>query len=116
MFGAFTFPCWLTSDASSPSPQFPDQQIRPQPHHSDDRAEGSHQAASDRKAPAQRTATRLSQAWFRATWNDAKAEVGLGADDQVVPTSCATTCASHLVQGGIDIRRVRMCLGRPPSE
>ena len=55
--------------------------------------------------------TKLSQAQFRAIWNDAKAEVGLGADDQVVPHILRHTCASRLVQGGIDIRRVQMWLG-----
>ncbi|MBZ9741127.1 MULTISPECIES: tyrosine-type recombinase/integrase [unclassified Mesorhizobium] len=55
--------------------------------------------------------TKLSQAQYRAIWNDAKAEVGLGADDQVVPHILRHTCASRLVQGGIDIRRVQMWLG-----
>ncbi|MER9327709.1 site-specific integrase [Mesorhizobium sp. M0488] len=55
--------------------------------------------------------TKFSQAQFRAIWNDAKAEVGLGADDQVVPHILRHTCASRLVQGGIDIRRVQMWLG-----
>lgn len=55
--------------------------------------------------------TKLSQAQFRAIWNAAKAEVGLGADDQVVPHILRHTCASRLVQGGIDIRRVQMWLG-----
>ena len=40
-----------------------------------------------------------------AIWNEAKAEVGLAADDQVVPHILRHTCASRLVQGGIDIRR-----------
>src|SRR5262245_52478049 len=48
---------------------------------------------------------------FRAIWNDAKQEVGLGDDSQVVPHILRHTCASRLVQGGIDIRRVRMWLG-----
>jgi integrase len=53
----------------------------------------------------------LSAARFRMVWNEAKAEVGLGADDQVVPHILRHTCASRLVQGGIDIRRVQMWLG-----
>lgn len=53
----------------------------------------------------------LNQAKFRAIWNDAKDEVGLGTDDQVVPHVLRHTCASRLVQGGIDIRRVQMWLG-----
>ncbi|PRD51095.1 tyrosine-type recombinase/integrase [Phyllobacterium myrsinacearum] len=48
---------------------------------------------------------------FRAIWNEAKAEVGLGADDQVVPHILRHTCASRLVRGGIDIRRVQIWLG-----
>ena len=53
----------------------------------------------------------LTQIRYRAIWNDAKAEVGLGQDDQVVPHILRHTCASRLVQGGIDIRRVQMWLG-----
>lgn len=53
----------------------------------------------------------LTQPQFRAIWNEAKAEVGLAADDQVVPHILRHTCASRLVQGGIDIRRVQMWLG-----
>lgn len=48
---------------------------------------------------------------YRAVWNDAKAEVGLGSDDQVVPHILRHTCASRLVRGGVDIRRVQMWLG-----
>lgn len=55
--------------------------------------------------------TALTQPQFRAIWNDAKSEVGLGTDDQVVPHILRHTCASRLVQGGIDIRRVQMWLG-----
>ncbi|NGO55594.1 tyrosine-type recombinase/integrase [Allomesorhizobium camelthorni] len=53
----------------------------------------------------------LNQPNFRAIWNDAKAEIGLGTDLQVVPHILRHTCASRLVQGGIDIRRVQMWLG-----
>lgn len=53
----------------------------------------------------------LRQASFRALWNEAKAEVGLGDDGQVVPHALRHTCASRLVQGGIDLRRVQMWLG-----
>lgn len=53
----------------------------------------------------------LTQAQYRAIWNEAKKEVGLGDDDQVVPHVLRHTCASRLVQGGIDIRRVQMWLG-----
>jgi site-specific recombinase XerD len=48
---------------------------------------------------------------FRAIWNEAKIEAGLGLDEQVVPHILRHTCASRLVQGGIDIRRVQMWLG-----
>ncbi|QND52451.1 site-specific integrase [Phyllobacterium sp. 628] len=51
------------------------------------------------------------QVRFRAIWNEAKSEVGLGSDDQVVPHILRHTCASRLVRGGIDIRRVQMWLG-----
>ena len=37
--------------------------------------------------------------------------VGLGDDKDVVPHILRHTCASRLVQGGIDIRRVQMWLG-----
>lgn len=48
---------------------------------------------------------------FRAIWNAAKAEIGLGTDDDVVPHVLRHTCASRLVRGGIDMRRVQMWLG-----
>ncbi|MCO4319834.1 site-specific integrase [Phyllobacterium sp. 21LDTY02-6] len=53
----------------------------------------------------------LGQVRFRAIWNEAKQQVGLGADDQVVPHILRHTCASRLVRGGIDIRRVQIWLG-----
>ncbi|WP_373288630.1 tyrosine-type recombinase/integrase [Brucella endophytica] len=53
----------------------------------------------------------LNQIRYRAIWNEAKMEVGLGKDDQVVPHILRHTCASRLVRGGIDIRRVQMWLG-----
>ena len=53
----------------------------------------------------------LTQVRYRTIWNEAKAEVGLGKDSQVVPHILRHTCASRLVQGGIDIRRVQMWLG-----
>jgi integrase len=48
---------------------------------------------------------------FRAVWNAAKAEVGLASDPDVVPHVLRHTCASRLVRGGIDIRRVQTWLG-----
>lgn len=53
----------------------------------------------------------IDQQRFRATWNAAKGEVGLERDDDVVPHVLRHTCASRLVRGGIDIRRVQMWLG-----
>lgn len=53
----------------------------------------------------------LNQIRYRAIWNEAKIEAGLGHDEQVVPHILRHTCASRLVQGGIDIRRVQMWLG-----
>lgn len=55
--------------------------------------------------------TSIVQAKFRAAWNEAKQEVGLGAEPDVVPHILRHTCASRLVQGGIDIRRVQTWLG-----
>ncbi len=53
----------------------------------------------------------ISQAKFRAALNEAKLEIGLGADPDVVPHVLRHTCASRLVQGGVDIRRVQTWLG-----
>lgn len=53
----------------------------------------------------------MEQAQFRAEWNKAKEEVGLGHDDDVVPHVLRHTCASRLVQGGVDLRRVQTWLG-----
>jgi len=53
----------------------------------------------------------IDQQRFRAIWNSAKDEVGFGNDEDVVPHVLRHTCASRLVRGGIDIRRVQMWLG-----
>lgn len=53
----------------------------------------------------------LTQQRYRTIWNDAKQRCGLGSDADVVPHILRHTCASRLVQGGIDIRRVQMWLG-----
>ncbi|MGF9562498.1 site-specific integrase [Neorhizobium sp. JUb45] len=53
----------------------------------------------------------VDQQRFRSVWNSAKADVGLGTDENVVPHVLRHTCASRLVRGGIDIRRVQMWLG-----
>jgi integrase len=48
---------------------------------------------------------------YRAVWNQVRAEMGLSADRDFVPHILRHTCASRLVKGGIDIRRVQMWLG-----
>ena len=53
----------------------------------------------------------ITQQQFRTVWNKAKQDVGLAADPDVVPHVLRHTCASRLVQGGIDIRRVQTWLG-----
>lgn len=53
----------------------------------------------------------IDQQHFRADWNRAKEEVGLGNDNDVVPHVLRHTCASRLVRGGVDLRRVQTWLG-----
>ena len=53
----------------------------------------------------------MSHARFRGVWHEAKAKVGLGLDKEVVPHCLRHTCASRLVRGGIDIRRVQIWMG-----
>src|SRR5690606_34927128 len=53
----------------------------------------------------------IKQYQFRAGWHEAKSEIGLGTDHELVPHTLRHTCASRLVRGGIDIRRVQMWLG-----
>jgi integrase len=53
----------------------------------------------------------ISQPKFRQAWHEARANAGLGSDKQIVPHCLRHTCASRLVRGGIDIRRVQMWLG-----
>lgn len=53
----------------------------------------------------------IGQPKFRATWHEAKKECGLGSDADVVPHILRHTCASRLVRGGIDLRRVQTWLG-----
>ena len=48
---------------------------------------------------------------FRSVWHEAKAEIGLADDKNLVPHVLRHTCASRLVRGGIDIRRVQIFLG-----
>lgn len=44
---------------------------------------------------------------FNRVWHHAVAAAGLSHDDQVVPHVLRHTCLSRLVQGGVDIRRVK---------
>ncbi|WP_436004450.1 tyrosine-type recombinase/integrase [Rhizobium sp. LjRoot30] len=53
----------------------------------------------------------IDQQRFRTAWNRVKQDVGLGSDKDVVPHVLRHTCASRLVQGGVDIRRVQTWLG-----
>lgn len=53
----------------------------------------------------------ISPQQFRTVWNAAKVDIGLGGDPDVVPHVLRHTCASRLVRGGIDMRRVQMWLG-----
>ena len=53
----------------------------------------------------------IEQYKYRAVWHEARAEIGLAKDKDLVPHSLRHTCASRLVRGGIDIRRVQMWLG-----
>jgi integrase len=53
----------------------------------------------------------IKQYQFRAVWNEAKKSVGLGNDPDVVPHILRHTCASRLVRGGVDMRRVQTWLG-----
>ncbi len=48
---------------------------------------------------------------FLYDWNATKKAVGLGDDKQIVPHILRHTCASRLVQAGIDLRRVQAFLG-----
>lgn len=66
-------------------------------------------AAVERAGPG--PFARIKQYQFRAVWHQAKAEIGLATDDELVPHCLRHTCASRLVRGGIDIRRVQMWLG-----
>ena len=66
-------------------------------------------------APMERTKSGpfagIKQYQFRQVWHQAKADIGLTTDLELVPHSLRHTCASRLVRGGVDIRRVQMWLG-----
>lgn len=69
------------------------------------------QAILDRAGCAKGPFAGVRQPQFRKVWHEAKAEAGLGADADVVPHVLRHTCASRLVQGGVDLRRVQIWLG-----
>lgn len=74
-------------------------------------AEAVVRVATPGAKPAKGPFSNLTQPQYRAIWNEAKSAVGLADDAQVVPHILRHTCASRLVQGGIDLRRVQMWLG-----
>ncbi|CZT34640.1 tyrosine-type recombinase/integrase [Rhizobium sp. 9140] len=53
----------------------------------------------------------IDQQQFRTVWKAAKQDAGFLDDPDLVPHVLRHTCASRLVRGGIDIRRVQMWLG-----
>lgn len=53
----------------------------------------------------------VEQHKYRAAWNEAKREVGFGDEVGIVPYILRHTCASRLVMGGVDLRRVQLWLG-----
>lgn len=53
----------------------------------------------------------IEQHKYRAVWNEAKREAGFGDEDGIVPYILRHTCASRLVKGGVDLRRVQLWLG-----
>ncbi|MDP9633998.1 tyrosine-type recombinase/integrase [Ensifer canadensis] len=58
----------------------------------------------------------IDQQKYRAVWNDAKTAAGMGDEADIVPHVLRHTCASRLVRGGIDLRRVQMWLGHQTLE
>jgi integrase len=54
---------------------------------------------------------KIKQYQFRAVWHQSRGAIGLGTDTELVPHCLRHTCASRLVRGGVDIRRVQMWLG-----
>ena len=69
------------------------------------------EAAAQRSGHSRGPFCHMAPHRYRAVWNDAKAEIGLADDKDLVPHVLRHTCASRLVKGGIDIRRVQMWLG-----
>ncbi len=63
------------------------------------------------RGPSEGPFALVEQHRFRGAWNEAKVRAGLGSDESVVPYVLRHTCASRLVQGGVDLRRVQLWLG-----
>lgn len=53
----------------------------------------------------------VKQYKYRIIWHEARREAGLAEDADVVPHVLRHTCASRLVRGGVDLRRVQTWLG-----
>ncbi|PWV98809.1 site-specific recombinase XerD [Hoeflea marina] len=55
--------------------------------------------------------TSITYANFKYNWNQARKDLRFGDDPHMVPHILRHTCASRLVQAGIDLRRVQTFLG-----
>jgi integrase len=68
-------------------------------------------AVERRRGTARGPFAGLNGVLYRSVWNSVRSELGLTADKDFVPHALRHTCATRLVRGGIDIRRVQMWLG-----
>lgn len=73
--------------------------------------EPARQALAHFKGRAVKPFLTVTYSTFSKHWDKAKEAAGLGKDDQVVPHVLRHTCASRLVQRGVDIRRVKEWMG-----
>ena len=64
-----------------------------------------------RRSPENEPFAGINRWTFRDHWSKAKHFSGLGDDNLVVPHILRHTCASRLVQGGMDLRRVQEWMG-----
>ena len=55
--------------------------------------------------------SRILQPKYRAVWNEAKHDIGLGHDQAIVPTILRHTCACRLVIQGLDLSLIQRWLG-----